>query len=292
LCLEAGASAVFGLDLNATLPLEGHNFRWYKPPMVHESDDELRYIQLPSSFITSGDWTDPDVASHVLKSVLSTCIIIIDIQAGKTRLPLSVLAPVIEARWKALIIVRMYLTIDEAEWIASDLSAGGGIFQIYPGAPLRSEHATQSFVFHISQLPDSGCIASQKAVLISCVDWELCEMPFMGGGRDFLMGALVFNTVSVPTPATVSSLRNALVEVVLASHGDYLSRPSYSHWSLLLYGLVACDFMLGSETYRVRTLRRLLNNESIIVRAGTLALEVKAHFKLIRHLSKVAARLL
>jgi len=292
MCLEAGARSVFGLDLATSLPLEGHNFRWYKPPMVRESDEASKYTQLPESFVTSGNWMDRDVSSRVLASVLTSTIVIIDIQGGRGRNGLAVLGPLVEAQWPGLVVCRLYATIGEMEWLLSDISSAGGRASVFLGAPLRPFSAPQMFVVHIHKVPSCASLASRKTAEITVHECELPHMGYMGGGFDFLMGASVFNMVPVSSSDTYATMRERVVDIILTSHGEYLSRPTYPNWTLMLHALVACDFLVSSPSNRLRLLKRIAAGQSITVKAGSLRLSVDSSFRLTRHLTKVVARLL
>jgi hypothetical protein len=292
LCLEAGARAVYGVDLASSLPLEGHNFRWYKPPMVRESDGAHRYVQLPESFTTTGDWYDPDVSSSILRSLLPSTIVIVDIQSGASRATLSVLDPLIDENWPTLVYVRVFATVTEVELLLSDISAGGGRVEVFLGAPARETEATQMFLLAISRMPSAPALCLSPAVVVTPVFTAPPDMSYMGGGQSFLLGAVAFDIVPVGPTDSLTDVRRRLADVVVASHGDYLSRPTYSHWSLLLYALVACDFVAAPDATRRRYLRRLVAGSPIAVRASSLHLTVDASFHLLRHLCKVASRLI
>lgn len=292
LCLEGGARSVFGLDLASSLPLEGHNFRWYKPPMVQESEYAERYVQLPESFITSGDWYDPSVSSSVLTSLLTSALVVIDIQAGASRQGLECLDPLIESQWTGLVVVRLYITIEEAELLVSDISAGGGRVEIYSGAPERPRHMTQMVVLHFLSLPQQPCTAVSRCMALKWVSSDPPDLHYMGGGSAFLLGLSVFSMVPVSDRDTPSSVRERIVHVISVSHGEYLSRPSYAHWTLMLHALLSCDFLLASPSHRVYMLDTLLSGSSLPLSAGSLRLSIEPSPRLVRHLCKVVGRLL
>jgi hypothetical protein len=292
LCLELGARAVFGLDLASTLPLEGHNFRWYIPPMVRESEDVPKYLQLPQSFTTSGNWNDPDVASEVLESMVKSTVVIVDIQAGAGTPSLSVLDPLIAASWPGLVIVRLYVTKDIMELLLSDVSAAGANVTVHLGAPERPSSEPQMFILTFRSLPSHPSSSDSACVSLHLQYGGISPMPFMGGGREYLLGASVHYIVPVESTSSVLDLRTRLAEVVSVSHGEYLSRPSYRQWTLMLHALVACDFLITSDAGRSRLLARLAEGSSLSVRSGSLRLSVGSSFSLIRHLCKIVARCL
>jgi len=292
LCLEAGARAVFGLDLSSTLPLEGHNFRWYKPSMVQESEDRDKYVQLPESFLTSGDWLDARVSSLVLTQTPPSSVIILDMQAENVPPSWRYLTPLIAASWAGPVFYRTYCTPFEAELLLSDMRAGGGRAEAHVTSVLTDATLPHAFLFYVGALPSLPARVHSSDVHLLPSHLPPCDLSFMGGGREYLWGEAIFNICSVGANMQPEDVTRAVNDVIVASYGDYLSRPSYTQWTLLLHAAVACRFVAGTEEERLRTLGALLHGQTLEIRVSHLVLPVVPSSMLVRHLSKTAARLI
>jgi hypothetical protein len=292
LCLEWGATSVTGLDLAISLPLAGHNFRWYQPPMVKEADEAPRYTQAEESLTTSGDWMDPVIARRVLLRMgLPSCPVIIDIQRASSRYGLEVLSPLITAQWAGHVFVRLFATVEELQFLLSDIQAGGGTADAYLAGPAMPAAITP-FVLHIRTLPTVLVHTDICTAVVTTVpSFLLVPTPYMGGGTAFLQSQTTMNIHTVSSPVAMHTLFLHVRAAVRASQGEYISRPSFAEWTALLHAYAACIWLMAPSAVRTTILSDLCRGDSLRLPLFPGTLTVESSSILIRHITKVAARL-
>nr|WPR17640.1 MAG: RNA-dependent RNA polymerase [Yellow silver pine associated mymonavirus 3] len=292
LALEAGADMVHGLDLHSSLPLDNHSFRTYKPPMVMECSRENHYIQCLQSFTTSGDWTDPSVSDTVLSQLLWSTMVVIDIQSGTSRPNLSLLQPLIDKRWRGLCVMRCYMTEQETIYLCSDLQCSGSQFSIFfPDQHIAKKYST--VIILIQRLPHSLKVATQPSVrVLSKGEIVLNDMSCMGGGRGTLVTEVVHNLVQLPDDVSLLEAWSSVDDLYLATKGDYLSRPTYMNWTLVLEALFSLHWLMCSSSERVNYVKLLAKMEPVYFSRYSVSCNLQPSFRLLRHITKTVSRLL
>jgi hypothetical protein len=290
--LDAGCPFVHGIDLRTTIPMRAHRFRYYKPPLVMSCEYNDRYEQMMESFTTSGDWMNPDVSSLVLNYDPGDATIVIDIQAGKNRYGLQVLAPLIGRKFRGLVVLRLYLTSHESELIVGDLIASGAEFTWYD---LESMQNTHTCVCVLTRLPTVLRIGITLSTVQRPEAVSIPIVPTRAQSRSDYCIALsdgVYNVIYTDELTTQEDVATMLDVLIGEARGDYDSRLSYDHWTRLLRAKVIIEWSMMLENKRIAELEEWLKTGWAKSTIAGVVESVRADYSLARHAVSYGARII
>jgi len=289
--LDAGCPFVYGVDLRSTLPMRSHRFRHYKPPLIMSSRFEDQYYQVPESFTTSGDWTDPRVAESVLSYDQGDSTLVIDIQKGSHRYGLELLSEaVLRRKQHGVILLRMYLSLHESNLIAADLLASGCTFKMYD--VWRTADIGQVVILlqkwdPVLKMAVVADISTTPAPLYPNLDLDVSQEE-----RAMAVSEAVFDVVYVAINQAIGDIEIAIDRLLDSTWGDHDSRFNYTEWTRWLRAKVVVTWLLLPENHQ-QTVHDWLENKTVeIITAEGRVAEVSFDWSLAYHLASVAARVL
>jgi hypothetical protein len=286
--LDNGSPHVFGLDLRSSIPMKSHRFRSYKPPLVMASEYEDRYVQIPESFTTSGDWFDERVSSALLDYDPGDSTIVIDIQLNASRFGLETLIPILRRKSAGTIMVRLYLDDNEESLLLSDLTVSSCKFRVFSFDTVAQVHQV---VLVLTQW-------SRNLLYAVVPETDLVRRPIQiptltdpdENHRLTAISDAIFN-VYMPGPgSTLPQVGDHLRESVTSTAGDYDSRFSYGQWTLQLRSLLVTEWACGSALDHLEMIRKWLSQGHASIEFGGATHRVMVDWHLCYHLVTYGAR--
>lgn len=289
--LDRGVDSVYGLDLRSSLPMKAHRFVSYKPPLVQSSEYADRYHQAAESFMTTGDWMDPDISRRFLLYDSGQSTVVIDIQRGEDRFGLETLGPVLRWKTAGLVIIRLYLSLQESIEIMSDLQASDITAEMYDdGSPgviarlivLRSWRRKLAVA-----LTARGTSVANPVISASAYSHLHNNRHLAISKSDAL-----FNVIQVGTAESGESYVERIADLLEYSLGDYESRFNYDRWTILLRSMVVAGWMQHAHPEARDRLLEMSDKETLSVLIGGKTFEVRNDSRLMRHIATLGARTL
>lgn len=291
--LDAGCPQVFGLDLRSSIPLRAHRFRSYKPLLVASSLHSEQYTQLPQSFTTTGDWTDPSISEAVMRYDAGNYTLVVDIEMGDDRPTLSLLKPIIKVKKAGLIVIRLFCTGYEAQQISSDLDSSGFVFDIYDADDIN-QSGSRIFVINkwtSTLVISGGCAHDYIAGEPSPRDITNYSAEDDSSSWALAVSEALFNVVDLGNSRDIRKIRKYVRSLAEDIMGDYDSRLSYSGWTLLLHACLVSEWLILPEDYLVGWLERALELGEVELVLKSKVHRIPFNWKLAHHICTRGAQL-
>lgn len=289
IALDKGCPHVYGLDLRSSVPMKAHRFISYKPPLVMSSEYHSRYTQASETYTTSGNWLESEVARKFLLYDPGPGTLVIDVQQGESRFGTEVLAPAMKWKTAGVIIVRLYLSLEEVTGIMADFKASAIIAHVFDDG---SAHVVPR-VFVLSRwsktlmttLSSTGTSVSYPVTMadVSCHEVNRLHI-------SMTMAEAIFHAVPVLLTDTTESVQSRLEEMIVKSLGEYESRFDYRRWTSLLQAMVVVRWMSTGRDRALGYLLRLADMTTVPIIIGGLQYDILVTDGLLRHMSTVGAR--
>jgi len=287
--LDSGSPFVFGLDLRSSLPLKSHRFRSYKPPLVMDSQYEDRYVQIPESFTTNGDWLTPEVSSATMEYDSGDCTVVVDIQSASHRYGLELLTPICSKKRAGVIIVRLYLTENEQGEIMADMTVSKWTFRSYT---IETVAAVKQVIFVITSWSEMihTAVVPNWQLTRRCVAVPYLEAPTKYHYITAVADA-VFNVTTPGTDWSLAEVKDEIEAIVLASLGDYDSRFSYGTWTKYLRAALVIQWCCRSTNTRVALLIEWTHQGWAPIVIGNKEYRVTIDWYFSHHIASYGARI-
>lgn len=235
--ISSGTPFVYGLDLPVNTPLAPNQYINYVPREVLRINGSGKYLHLPESYTTSGNWMCPNVAQSVLRSVPQDTTVVIDIEGGRRGALHELFSPVFEAKWKGSTVCKVVASQHEIEDLCSFLYSSRVRPSFYSaGVPSGGSYPVLVHIPSFSNFEHPGkCLTRHYlATFFSTNPSRLSRVPH----RD--TEALAWACLNVLYPSTLDSpveIYPRLLSLYSRLKGDYESRPSYEWWTSLLLAI-------------------------------------------------------
>jgi len=289
--LDLGCPSVAGLDLRTSIPMKAHRFIAYKPLLIRASEHQERYLQMPESYTTSGNWLEESVVARSLLYDTGRSTLIIDIEAGRHRYGLELLIHVFPRKRHGRILMRLFLSHDELIAVSCDLKASGvEFFEFDEG---KIETSARLFLIYkwrskllVTGLPRGDTIASPVPLLpASSQDVNLTH-------RALALSDALLNVVSAGPDQSLADMQEEIDQMIIDSFGNYDSRFSYREWTRYLHARVCVEWIQLTEGQAWDKIVEWAESRTITLRVRGRQLTVKADQPLLRHLASYGSRIL
>lgn len=288
--LDVGCPYVYGIDKQDTIPMKAHRFRFYKPPLVMMSPYADQYLQMPESYTTSGDWTDPKIVDKVMQYDQGDCSVVIDIQSGQHRFGLELLKHIIKVKLAGEIWLRLYMTLAESYDIEADLTASKILYSWYD---IDGQGIVHQHIIRITGWTDSLLIATRYQSETNCYPVILPRSKDRISRIDkaLTLADAIYNVIYVAPGQTIQDVNSMLDHIISQSKGDYDSRFSYNQWTLYLRSKLLISWCLSPED-RTELLSYWHSQGGTQVTVGEESFWVKVDWSVCYHIATHGARLL
>jgi hypothetical protein len=250
--LQTGCTYVYGHDLQSDMPTDLDHRLKYVAPLVAQSNLVHRYAQTTTSFETSGDWNDRNVAFKTFQSVSHVDTFVFD-HLNRDRDNSSHLSCVLmlqEIGFAGEIIVRLSSTYDECTLYAADMTSVMIVTSaIYVGA---QEYGSVVVRGRLHSDPNPRHALFLQNFCLSSVSMADCDMIM---DVDFYL-AMISGTTRAVLFNTPEARRAALVDLH-RDRGKTERSPDYRRWSDTLLSMVALEWLeLDTDENRLEWLEQ------------------------------------
>ncbi|WGH72981.1 MAG: putative RNA-dependent RNA polymerase [Trichoderma harzianum mononegavirus 1] len=296
--LDNGCPYVMGLDLRSTLPIRSHRFRSYKPFLVESAQNNDNYHQMPESYTTTGDWFDEKVSRQVMRYDAGDYTVVIDIESSEHRYGLETLLPVIRSKVAGLIILRLFLSAEEACQLSCDLNASGFLFRVYM---IDTWQLPGSYVFVISHWKDHLVYAVHPCEHHPA-DYQLAASRNVGLEIDAdadeprkvtrdVLAEVTFGLISGHGAVSTERAENLLCSIYLDTVSTIDTRARYENWTRLLVSILSVRFILLPQTDVLGILQTIWEDRQVDLIVGDHKSTLRVTWQIMAHLCKSASRL-
>lgn len=296
--LHSEVRHVYGLDLNLNSPYSLRHYTSYIPPSIVCSEHRGQYSHLHECYTSSGDWSDLTIVNSISR-LSDISMILIDIESGINKTPLSVLRNLDHYPNLKIVVLRCFLTFDQMLLISADLIASGCEIEVINGDFPRS--GENCWLFIIERIPTTLFMASlpiQKFRGQATTDWlknSNVVKRISNQGRSFVLNILSAGNYFFEDDDDVKDCLACLTAVYLQILSSPEGRIHSEDWILLKEGIL-CFFILVDPsplTLLNRFIEKLIIDSFIVVELSrNLYIKVHNRLPLLHKLTKTVPRLI